>query len=116
MCGLGGGVNGGRRWTVHDRSGNAIYLTDERWQHITAPDNHPEMALYEEQLKDTLRRARRKQTALNPQKYRYALPSADLVDDNTHVEAIVLFRYPDTPDGRLIPNNYVVTAYLTARW
>ncbi len=108
-------MNGGRRWTVRDRFGNVIHLTEERWQHIVAPDNHPEMAMYEDLLQQTLRRARRKQNVLNPQKYRYALPFDHLVDENTHVEAIVLFRFQDVPDGRPVPNNYVVTAYLTTR-
>ena len=109
-------MNSGRRWSVHDRAGNLIYITDERWQHITAPDNHPEVEIYEDYLRETLRRARRKQDLLNPQKYRYTLPFDDLVDDNTHVEVVVLFRFRDGPDGRPAPNNYVVTAYLVARW
>lgn len=41
----------GRRWTVRDRSGNEVYLTEERWEHIIEPINHPEMAAYEQQLK-----------------------------------------------------------------
>ncbi len=106
----------GWRWSVHDRAGNLIYITEERWQHITAPDNHPEVDLYEDHLRQTLRYARRTQDLLNPQKYRYTLPFDDLVDDNTYVEAVVLFRFRDGPDGRPTPNNYVVTAYLVARW
>jgi hypothetical protein len=100
---------------VQDRSGNLIYLTDERWQHIIAPDNHPELAAYEDHLREALRRARRKQDRLNPQKYRYTLPFDDLVEENTHVEAVVLFRFRDEQDQRPVPNNYVVTAYLIAR-
>jgi hypothetical protein len=38
----------GQRWTLRDRYGNDIYLTDERWEHITNPRNHPEMLDYEE--------------------------------------------------------------------
>jgi len=34
---------GGRRWTVRDRYGNEIYLTQERWDHIIESTNHPEM-------------------------------------------------------------------------
>jgi hypothetical protein len=41
----------GRRWTVADRSGREIYLTQERWEHLIEPHNHLEMTLYEEQLK-----------------------------------------------------------------
>lgn len=36
-------VNMARRWTVQDRQGNQVYLTDERWNHIIDPFNHPEM-------------------------------------------------------------------------
>ena len=43
----------GIRWKIHDRYGNEIYLTHERWQHITASINHPDMANCEEQLKAT---------------------------------------------------------------
>jgi hypothetical protein len=31
------------RWTVQDRYGNSIYLTQERWEHIVQSVNHPEM-------------------------------------------------------------------------
>jgi hypothetical protein len=42
------------RWTVYDRYGNSIYLTQERWEHIINRMNHPEMAGYEAELKQTL--------------------------------------------------------------
>ena len=45
----------GRRWSVRDRYGNDIYLTQERWEHIIEPINHPGMAAYEEHLKTPLR-------------------------------------------------------------
>lgn len=106
----------GVRWTVRDRSGNAIYLTDERWAHIVDPLNHPEMAAYEDHLQDVLRTGRRKQDALNPQKYRYSKAFDDLVEQNTHIVAIVLFRLSEAQDGKPIPNNYVVTAYQKAVW
>jgi hypothetical protein len=35
----------------------------------------------------------------------------DLAADNTHIIAIVLFRFSENPEGELLPNNYVVTAY-----
>jgi hypothetical protein len=60
----------GRRWTVQDRYGNAVYLTHERWHHIIEVMNHPEMALYEECLKETIQLGQRRQDSLNPQKYR----------------------------------------------
>ncbi len=62
-----------KRWTVRDRYGNDIYLTEERWEHIIDPDNHPEMAGCEAQLEETIRQGDRQQDSLNPQKYRYSI-------------------------------------------
>jgi hypothetical protein len=101
----------GKRWTVHDVYGNDIYLTHERWEHITEPINHPEMAAYEEHLKETIRRGKRKQDPLNPRKYRYSEAFGDLAEDNTHVIAIVLFRFSEGEAGEPVSNNYIVTAY-----
>jgi hypothetical protein len=106
----------GRRWSVRDRYGNEIYLTEERWQHIIEPINHPEMGAYEEHLKAVIRSGRRKQDLLNPQKYRYSQTFDDLVEDNTHIVAIVLFRFSEGKEGRPLPNNYIVTAYQKAIW
>jgi len=104
-------MTAGRRWVIRDRYGNDIYLTHERWEHITEPMNHPEMSGYEEHLKETIRSSRRKQNSLNPQKYRYVKPFDDLAEDNTHIIAIVMFRFSEGPGGEPIPNNYIVTAY-----
>jgi hypothetical protein len=46
----------GIRWTVNDRFGNNIYLTQERWEHIIESINHPEMEDYEEELKETIQK------------------------------------------------------------
>jgi hypothetical protein len=48
-------------WTVKDRWGNAILLTDERWQHIV--DGHWELADLVAQVLDTIRLGTRKQFA-----------------------------------------------------
>jgi len=34
-----------------------------------------------------------------------------LAEDNTHIIAIVLFRFSEGSEGEPVPNNYVVTAY-----
>jgi len=73
--------------------------------------NHPEMSAYEEHLKETIRFGKRKQDSLNPPKYRYVNPFDDLAEDNTHIIAIVLFRFSEGPGGKPIANNYIVTAY-----
>ena len=44
----------GDRWTIRDYRGHTIYLTQERWDHITAPINRPDMIRYEEHLKETV--------------------------------------------------------------
>jgi hypothetical protein len=133
-----------KRWEVRDRYGNDIYLSEKAWEHVVAPENHPEMADYEEHLCETLRKGRRRQDLLNPRKYRYSVSSQkvgadpcgcppgqvqdlplpqdiekirysyafdDLYEDNTHVVAIVLFRFGKDESGQIIPNNYVVTAF-----
>jgi hypothetical protein len=100
-----------KRWIVRDRYGNDIYLTEERWEHIIDPDNHPEMEDCEENLKQTVRSGRRIQDSLNPQKYRYSKEFDDLDEENTHIVAIVLCRYWSGENGQPLPNNYIVTAY-----
>ena len=101
----------GRHWTVRDRYGNDVYLTHERWEHITEAINHPEMLAYGERLKDTVQSGYRRQDPLNPQKYRYVKAFDELAGRNTHLVAIVLFRFSEGRDGMPVPNNYVVTAY-----
>ena len=46
----------GKRWTIQDRHGNPIYLTNERWRHITDTNNHPEMVDYEDHVQITIMR------------------------------------------------------------
>ncbi len=104
------------RWIETDRYGNEIYLTQERWRHIIEDINHPEMAEFEIQLQSTIKEARRKQDTLNPQKYRYSMAFNDLIEDNTHIVAIVLFRYRVGQAGEPVRNNYIVTAYQKEIW
>ncbi|MFZ2361138.1 MAG: hypothetical protein WA040_17490 [Anaerolineae bacterium] len=102
---------GSIRWRIPDRHGSEIYLSQERWEHIIDPVNHPEMARFEEHLKRTIRLGRRQQDSLNPQKYRYVLEFDDLEADNTHIVAIVLFRFREGEGRTPVSNNYIVTAY-----
>lgn len=85
-------------------------MADVGWFMTVIAMNHPEMSSYEEHLKETIQSGKRKQDSLNPQKYRYIKPFDDLAEDNTHIIAIVLFRFSEGPDGEPI-NNYIVTAY-----
>jgi hypothetical protein len=102
----------GKRWTVYDRDGNPIYLTEERWQHITEQANHPEIADYEEHLKTAIQKGRRRQEPLNPRKYRYAFQFDDLPEDTNHLVTIVLFGFDVNEKGEMRPNNFIATAFL----
>lgn len=99
------------RWRIKDRYGNSIYLTQERWEHIIDPLNHPEMEDYEEGLKETVQTGTRKQDSLNPQNYRYSKEFVNLPANNTHIVAIVLFRLQESGVGEIESNNFIVTAY-----
>ena len=101
-----------KRWTVQDRDSNSIYLTEERWQHITDSDNHPEMQDYEDHLKTTLKNGRRQQEPLNPRKYRYIQMFDDLAGDFNQLVVIVLFDLYVNEQGNTISNNFVATAFL----
>jgi len=109
-------VSSGKRWTVQDRYGNSIYLTQERWAHIIAGTNHPEMEIHEEYLKMALKKGRRRQEPLNPRKYRYCHPFDDLPDDVNHVVAIVMFGFDIDERGQTVPNNFVTTAFFKHIW
>lgn len=104
-------MTGPIRWIVQDRSGNSIYLTQERWEHITETINHPEMEDFEEELKETVKTGSRQQDSLNLQKYRYSKKFDNLPASNTHIVAIVLFKLQEEAIGEIISNNFIVTAY-----
>ena len=101
----------GKRWIIQDRYGNSIYLTQERWEHIINVNNHPEIEDYEEHLKTTIRRGRRRQEPLNLRKYRYFHYFEDLPDHVNHIVVIVFFSFEIDQKGQTLPNNYVVTSF-----
>lgn len=90
---------------VVDRYGHRIYLTDERWEHITF--EHLEMVGYRTQLLETLRRGRRKQESRDPSRYRYVAGFRNLHHGCNSIVAVVKFSISD--DGS--PNNFILTAY-----
>jgi hypothetical protein len=106
----------GKLWTHRDHFGNDIYLTDERWAHIVAPDNHPEVEPYLEQVAETVRLGRRRQDAYDPNSYQYYRPFADLPDDNSHLVVCVRFRWHTDRDGSVQEEKFVTTAYLQFFW
>jgi hypothetical protein len=102
----------GTRWTVQDRQGNPIYLTEERWQHIVDPTNHPEVVEYESHLQLAIRKGKRRQEPLNPRKYRYIHDFDDLPEDFNQLVVIVLYSFEIDEEGHTLPNNYVATAFM----
>ncbi len=69
------------------------------------------MENFEDQLKETIGLGSRKQDTLNPRKFRYTMAFSDLVNDNTHIVAIVLFTFRSEGRENPTPNNYIVTAF-----
>ena len=102
----------GKRWFTRDQYGNEIYLTEERWEHIIDPMNHPELEDFEEAVQETIESGQRKHDTLSFHKYRYSRAFDALPEYNTHIVAIVLFRFTEGTDGKPYPNNYIVTAYM----
>lgn len=100
----------GKRWTVQDRQGNLIYLSQERWEHIL--QGHPEMAEFEEHLQTVVKRGKRRQEPLNPRKYRYTHPFDDLPDEHNHIVVIALFGFDVDERGETTPNNFIATAFM----
>lgn len=96
-------------WTVYDRGGREIYLTAERWEHITS--KHGELTDHFDEVLDTIRYGRRKQERRDPQRYRYREVCYTLPDDNNHITVIVVFSFRTLDDGTVVANNFVTTAW-----
>jgi len=99
------------KWTVHDRYGNEIYLTEERWLYILR--YHPQLDGLLDELLDALRKGRRRQQPEDPSGYKYdqycvALPSA-----YNPIVAVVKCTTQVQVDGTFAPNNFVITAWAT---
>ena len=84
---------------VTDRWGNRITLTDERWRHIM--EWHPELANFQEDVLDAIRKGTRRQDPIDPHKYKYLHPVEDLPFGLTHIVAVV----------RIAARKFVLTAY-----
>lgn len=104
-------MSNGKLWTQHDRFGNEIYLTPERWMHIIDPDNHPEVEQFEDYIRETIRSGRRRQDPYNPNGYQYYRSFPDLPDDNSHLVVWVRFRWAAQTDGTVREEKFVTTAY-----
>ena len=101
--------NQAMRWQEHDRYGNRIYMTEERWQH--ALEKRPWLSPYLDEVLETVRRGRRRQDPLNPRKYRYYWPCGTLEPEFNHLVVIVLFGETVDEAGQAIASNYVVNVW-----
>jgi len=84
---------------IIDRWGNEIQFTDERWEHIKT--GHPELSEYYEEIVATIKRGRRRQDAINPQKFKYYKAFDNLPMDYTHIVVVI----------RIGVRKFVITAY-----
>lgn len=101
-----------RRWTVADRDGRTVYLTEERWEHIT--ERHPELIGRVEDVLATVRFGRREQDRRDPRTYLYRLPCRTLPAPYTVIVVVVAFRFQTLDNATTAPNNFVVTSYGTS--
>ena len=90
---------------IQDKSGNTIYLTDERWHHII--EFHPEMLGHQQHLIATIRTGKRIQDSLDPSIYTYYRNFDNLEKGYNHLIVIVKFGFDS--DGE--PNNFILTAW-----
>lgn len=102
------------RWTVEDRFGNIIYMTEERWQHILG--SRPDLELYLDLFLETLRSGKRQQDPLFPNEYRYYKGFDELLPENDHLVMIVVFKTQLNQSGKYVPNNFVVTGWANYIW
>ena len=102
----------GKLWTQHDRYGNEIYLTVERWEHIIDSMNHPELKPYLKYIRETIRLGRRKQDSLIMNVYKYYRKFNDLPGGMNHIVVVVVFKRMADTTGKTRSENFIVTAYL----
>lgn len=100
-----------KKWTINDRYGNDIYLTEERWHHIL--EARPELESLLDNLLETIRTGRRRQDSLIPNEYRYYKEFEALLPENNHIVVVVIFKTQLDDEDNYIPNNFVVTGWAT---
>lgn len=97
-----------KKWTVRDRRGNEIYLTEERWDHIRT--YHPVLKGRLEDVLDTIRNGRHKQKPLTPNEYKYFKRCDTLPPHYNAIIVVVAFTW-QKQDGTVVSNNFVKTAW-----
>jgi hypothetical protein len=98
-------------YAQRDRFGNEVYLTRERWAHITDLENHPEVEPYFDYVAETIHLGRRRQDPFDPNAYRYYRSYPNLPDNNTHLIVCVRFRWYTDRDGTVHEEKFVTTAF-----
>jgi hypothetical protein len=99
-----------KRWTVTDRQGREIYLTQERWEHIIS--KHSELSGRLEDVLTTIRLGRRKSSKRNPQTFLYSRRNESLPEPYDTILVFVAFRYTYLPgSNQQVANNFVTTAW-----
>ena len=98
-----------KQWIVYDQRGDEIYMTEERWQHITS--KHRELIGHRDDVLDTIRKGRRKQERRDPQRYRYRRVCFALRSGDNHITVVVVFSFQQSADGTVKTNNFVTTAW-----
>lgn len=98
-----------KQWSVRDRNGHEIYLTEERWEHTTS--RHCELTGRLNDVLDAVRLGKRRQEQRDPQTYRYYRRCDNLPAPFNHIFVVVAFRFQELSDGRTVPNNFVVSAW-----
>ncbi len=97
------------KWTVQDRYGNKIYLTEERWRHILK--SRPELESYFDDFLETIKTGRRTQDLLIPNKYKYNKMVKALLPENNHLIVVVIFKTVPLDEGQFQSSNFVVTGW-----
>jgi len=99
------------RWTIHDRYGNEIYLTQERWLYILR--YHPQLDGLLDELLDSLHKGRRRQQPEDASRYKYYQSCVELPPEYNTIVVVVKFTTQMQADGAFAPNNFVITAWAT---
>jgi len=69
------------------------------------------MEPFHAQFLETIRTGRRRQEALIPNEYRYYKQFNELLPENNHLIAKVVFKTQLDKTGNYVPNNFVVTGW-----
>lgn len=99
------------KWTVEDRYGNEIYMTQERWDYILR--YHDELSGLLDEFLDILRHGRRKQEPADPNKYKYYRRCPAMPPEYNTIVVVVKFSTRVDSEGTFMPNHFVITAWGT---